>query len=72
MKWPQGLAVITRPEHWELAAKHLWGLSRADLVAYLQSSRQEILHPTDDSRKVRSIELQPQALAVRAKAAASR
>ncbi len=37
MKWQQGLAVITRPEHWELAAKHLWGLSRADFAAYLQS-----------------------------------
>jgi hypothetical protein len=69
MKWPQGLAVITRPEHWELAAKHLWGLSRADLAAYLQSSRQEISHPTDDSRKVRSIEPQPQTPALRAKAA---
>jgi hypothetical protein len=69
MKWPQGLAVITRPEHWELAAKHLWGLSRADLAVYLKSSEQPILHPTDDSRKVRSIEPQPQAPAARAKAA---
>jgi hypothetical protein len=69
MKWPQGLAIITRPEHWELAAKHLWGLSRAELAAYLQSLRQDILHPTDDSRKVRSIEPQPQPPAVRTKAA---
>jgi hypothetical protein len=69
MKWPQGLAVITRSEHWELAAKHLWGLSRADLAAYLQSSRQDIAHPTDDSTKVRSLEPQPQAPAFRVKAA---
>jgi len=69
MKWPPGLAVITRSEHWELAAKHLWGLSRADLAAYLQSSQQDIFHPTDDSRKTRSIEPQPQAPAARAKAA---
>jgi len=69
MKWPQGLAVITRPEHWEIAAKHLWGLSRADLAAYLQSSRHGIFHPADDSRKVRSVEPQPQVPAARAKAA---
>jgi len=35
MKWPQGLAVITRAEHWDLASKHLWGLSGSDIAAYL-------------------------------------
>jgi hypothetical protein len=69
MKWQQGLAVITRPEHWELAAKHLWGLSRADLAA-LAASPTEILHPVDDFRKSRRFEPeQPQSPAVRAKAA---
>jgi len=66
MKWPKGLAVITRAEHWELAAKHLWGLSRADLAARLLSPP-EALHPINDSRKIRPVDPQPPA--VRAKAA---
>jgi len=68
MKWQQGLAVITRAEHWEQAAQHLWGLSRADLAAYLMAPPPGNLHPTDDSRKARSFEA-PEAPAVRAKAA---
>jgi hypothetical protein len=35
MKWPQGLAVITRAEHWDMASKHLWGLSSSQIAAYL-------------------------------------
>jgi len=38
MKWPQGLAVITRAEHWDLASQHLWGLSSSDIAAFLHSS----------------------------------
>lgn len=37
MKWQQGLAVITRAEHWDLASKHLWGLSGPDIAAFLHS-----------------------------------
>lgn len=37
MKWQQGLAVITRAEHWDLASKHLWGLSGSDIAAFLHS-----------------------------------
>jgi hypothetical protein len=38
MKWPQGLAVITCAEHWDLASKHLWGLSGSDIAAYLHAA----------------------------------
>lgn len=38
MKWQQGLAVITRTEHWDMASKHLWGLSGSDIAAFLYSS----------------------------------
>jgi hypothetical protein len=37
MKWQQGLAVITRTEHWDMASKHLWGLSSSDIAAFLHS-----------------------------------
>jgi|SRR5580765_3403613 len=53
MKWRPGLAVITRTEHWEQAARHLWGLSRSDMAAYLPSELQENFHPADDARKLR-------------------
>jgi hypothetical protein len=68
MKWQHGLVTITRPEHWELAAKHLWGLSRADLAAYLLPPPPGILHPTDESKKARPLEA-PEAPAIKAKAA---
>lgn len=53
MKWRPGLAVITRTEHWEQAAQHLWGLSQSDLAAYVLTSPPEDLHPADDARKLR-------------------
>jgi hypothetical protein len=68
MKWQQGLVAITRAKHWELAAKHLWGLSRADLAAYLSIPRSEPLHPTDELRKARSFET-PEPEKTQAKAA---
>jgi hypothetical protein len=54
MKWQQGLAVITRAEHWDLASQHLWGLSGSDIAAYLHSSPPDSLHPIDDFRKTRA------------------
>jgi hypothetical protein len=54
MKRRPGLAVITRTEHWEQAAQHLWGLSRSD-VAYLPYSPPESVHPADDTRKLRTV-----------------
>ena len=69
MKWPQGQAVITRSEHWEQAAQHLWGLSRAELVAYISSPPLGLLHPTNEFRKARSIDIE-EPRAVLAKAAA--
>jgi hypothetical protein len=53
MKWRPGLAEITRTEHWEQAARHLWGLSRSDMAAYLPSELQENFHPADDAGKLR-------------------
>jgi hypothetical protein len=38
MKWQQGLAVITRAEHWDMASQHLWGLSGSDIAAFLHST----------------------------------
>lgn len=54
MKWRPGLAVITRTEHWEQAAQHLWGLSESDMAAYATTSPSENLHPADDARKLRT------------------
>jgi len=54
MKWRQGVAVITRAEHWEQAAQHLWGLSPSDMAAYLPYSPPESFHPVDDTRKLRT------------------
>ena len=54
MKWRPGLAVITRTEHWEQAAQHLWGLSQSDMAAYALSFPAENLHPADDARKLRT------------------
>jgi len=68
MKWQQGLAVITRAEHWEQAAQHLWGLSRADLATYQLLAPSEALHPIDNFRKIIPLETQ-QTRAVRARAA---
>jgi hypothetical protein len=38
MRRQQGLAVITRTEHWDMASQHLWGLSSSDIAAYLHST----------------------------------
>jgi len=38
MKWPQGLAIITRAEHWDMASKHLWGLSSSQIAVYLHAA----------------------------------
>lgn len=54
MKWRPGLAVITRAEHWEQAAQHLWGLNQAELAAYLLPYPPENLIPADDARKLRT------------------
>src|ERR1700731_888123 len=55
MKWRQGLAIITRVEHWDQAAQHLWGLGPRDIAAYLHTPLPETLHPTDDFRKTRTL-----------------
>jgi hypothetical protein len=49
MKWPHGLAIITRPEHWEKAAQHLWGMSLTEIGYFLghapQSAPSTIIPP---------------------------
>ena len=32
IRMERGIAVITRPEHWERAALHLWGMNLAQLA----------------------------------------
>jgi len=45
MKTQQGLAIITRTEHWDQAAQYSWGLSRLDIAAYLQLPLSEMPSP---------------------------
>jgi hypothetical protein len=54
MKWPQGLAVITRAEHWDLASKHLWGLSSSDIAAYLHSPHSQNAPVSGESLRTES------------------
>src|SRR5579859_3897246 len=49
MKWRQGLAVITRTEHWDMASQHLWGLSSSDIAAYLHSPHPQNAPASGDS-----------------------
>ena len=59
MKWQQGLAVITRAEHWDLASRHLWGLSGSDIAAYLHAAPRPKAAPLEPARGQSCSEITP-------------